>query len=146
MGALSMALTLALQTGARNLHMPQPLFSLAGNVIFAGALLGLGAVLLGGVPLVVSAWRSTPRSRFLFLVPFLTCGLAILITILHPHLMYNDNTLLALTFYGVPLIGTIAINRAIRQAEISDESLRFATIPSRLVVLGMLLMLVGVIL
>jgi hypothetical protein len=158
MGALSMALTLLLQVSVRDVPM-QPLFTLAGNVIFAGALLGLGAVLIGGSPLVISAWRSTPRSRFLLIVPLLTIALSIPIFILlkavmgavfHPtmdDLFYPlQNTRLALVFYGVPIISTIAINRAIRQAPISDKWLRFARLPSRLVVFGMLLMLIGVLL
>jgi hypothetical protein len=158
MGALSMALTLLLQVSVRDVPM-QPLFTLAGNVIFAGALLGLGAVLIGGSPLVVSAWRSTPRSRFLLIVPLLAIVLSIPIFILlkavmgavfHPtmdDLFYPlQNARLALVFYGVPIISTIAINRTIRQAPISDKWLRFARLPSRLVVFGMLLMLIGVLL
>src|SRR5215472_11166088 len=70
-GALSMALTLYVQMSVRTFSTQAPLFIWSGNLILSGALLGLGAVLLGGLPLVISAWRSTPCSRFLFLVPLL---------------------------------------------------------------------------
>ncbi len=73
-GALSMALTLNLQVSVRNIPMQAPLFNLAGNLILFGSLLGLAAVLVGGLPMVVSAWRSTPRSRNLFLVPLYALG------------------------------------------------------------------------
>lgn len=52
----------------------------------------------------------------------------------------------ALFFYGTPLVSTIAIVRAIRQAKLSDRLLRFTTIPSLLVVCGMLLMIGGMLL
>jgi len=77
-GALSMALTLNLQVSVRNIPIQAPLFNLAGNLIQFGSLLGLGAVLVGGLPLVISAWRSTPRSRNLFLVPLYALGQIIL--------------------------------------------------------------------
>ena len=51
-----------------------------------------------------------------------------------------------LLFYGGTIVGTSAINRAIRRARIADTWLRFANHLSRLVVLGMVLMLIGVVL
>ena len=148
LGSLSMALTLFLQVSVRTISMQAPLFSWASNFLWVGALLGSGAVLLGGLPLVISVWRSTPRSRFLFLVPFLAVGLtfAFLVFLVQvPDPAYR-NTLLALPLYGVPLISILAITRAIRRATIADKWLRFASMLSPLVVLGMLLMLVGVLL
>lgn len=153
MGALSMALSLWIQVYARMLPMPGSLSGLAGPLLFAGALLGLGAVLLGGLPLVVSAWRASPRSRFLFLVPILTSLLAmayyLFVVFLTPLGILGPpffSILPALLFYGVPFVSTIAITRAIRQATIADTWLRFVTHLSRLVVVGMVLMLVGVVL
>ena len=48
--------------------------------------------------------------------------------------------------YIFPLVNTLAIVRAIRRAKPSDKWLRFTTIPSLLVVLGMLLMIGGLLL
>src|SRR6266849_3294064 len=49
----------------------ESVFTLAGQVILAGAALALGVVLFAGIPLAVVAWRSTPSSRFLLAIPFL---------------------------------------------------------------------------
>lgn len=158
MGALSMALTLAYQVNVRDIPTQLPLFNLAGNLILGGALFALAMVLFGGIPLVISAWRSTPRNRFLLLVPFLAFGLAILYVVFisfvqqSTHGALNDlghtfiNFVTALPVYGFPIISTIALNRAMRRATLPDEWLRFANTLSRLVVLGMLLMLTGVLL
>jgi len=161
MGALSMALTLNDQVSVRDIPTQMPLFTLAGNLILGGALFALVIVLLGGIPLVISAWRSTPRSRFLLLVPLLTFVLVIVYYILYViffffvQLMTDgaltlghtfNNFVDALPFYGFPIISTIAINRAMRRATLPDKWLRFADMLSRLVVLGILLMFTGVLL
>src|SRR5258708_39835755 len=73
MGALALALS-PYWTQAHGIQTPpmlDALFGLAGHLVLAVALLGVGAVLLGGIPLVISAWRTSPRSRFLFLLPIL---------------------------------------------------------------------------
>lgn len=147
-GALSMALTLFAQVSVRAISMQAPLFNWAGNIILGGALLGLGAVLLGGLPLVISAWRSTPRSRFLLLVPFLAVGLTFFVVVLGTFVPdpAARSALLAAPLYALPFISTLAITRALRHATIADRWLRFANRLSPLVVLGMLLMLVGVLL
>jgi hypothetical protein len=133
--------------------MLDALFGLAGHLVFAGALLGLGAVLLGGIPLVVSAWRTSPRSRFLFLVPILASLPAIACYLLSVFIMLLSGQLPpffpilpVLLFYGGTIVSTIAINRAIRQARIADRWLRLANHLSRLVVGGMVLMFIGVVL
>lgn len=159
MGALSMALTLAYQVNVRNIPTQIPLFNFAGNLIQGGVLFALGVVLLGGIPLVISAWRSTPRSRFLLLVPLLTLGLVILYfmlisfvqSITHYTALNNlgptfNNFLMALPFYGFPIISSIALNRAMRRATLPDKWLHFADLLSRLVVLGILMMFTGVLL
>jgi hypothetical protein len=143
-GALSMALTLYGQVRVRLIDMQAPLFNWAGNLILGGVLLGLGAVLLGGLLLVISAWRSTPRSRFLFLVPFLVVGLVFTFFELGVRIPYLAQLIVGL--YGIPFICTLALIRALRQAKIADSRLRFANRVSPLLVLGMLLMLVGVLL
>jgi len=147
-GALSMALTLFLQVSVRDISMQAPLFSWAGNIIWIGALLGLGAILLGGLPLIISAWRSTARNRFLFFVPLLAIGLTMifflfLIQVQDP--VYR-NALLVVPLYGVPFISTLAIAHAIRRAMIAGKWLRFAGMLSYFVVLGMFLMLAGMLL
>lgn len=143
-GALSMALTLYGQVSVRIIDMQAPLFGWAGNLILIGALLGLGAILLGGLPLVISAWRSTPRSRFLFLVPFLVFGLTFALIALGVRIPYPAQLVVAL--YGIPFTCTLALICALRQAKLAGSRLRFANRLSPLLVLGMLLMLIGVLL
>jgi hypothetical protein len=133
--------------------MLDALFGLAGHLALAGALLGVGAVLLGGIPLVISAWRTSPRSRFLFLLPILaslpTIACALLIafmTLLGMQPPPFFPILPVLLFYGGTVVSTIAINRAIRQARIADGWLRLANHLSRVVVVGMVLMFIGVVL
>ena len=155
MGALSLVLS-PYWTHAHSVQTPpilDALFGLAGHLVSAGALLGVGAVLLGGIPLVVSAWRTSPRSRFLFLVPILASLPAIACSLFSVFIMLLSSQppaffpiLPVLLFYGGTVVSTIAIIRAVRQARIADRWLRLANHLSRLVVLGMVLMLAGVIL
>lgn len=70
-GALSMALSFIFLPGSPFSFDGPPIAPLAGTLMLIGALLGLGAVLLGGLPLAISAWRSNPRSRLLLLAPVL---------------------------------------------------------------------------
>lgn len=70
MGALSMVLSFTFLSGG-SYSFRGPHIDLANNLTFLGALLGLIAVLLGGLPLAIAAWRSTPRSRLLLLAPAL---------------------------------------------------------------------------
>lgn len=201
----------------------EPVFTLAGQVILAGAMLALGIILFTGIPLAVVAWRSTPSSRFLLSVPFLAvllpiialilavsgatvaslvvlcgnlsltiavwrltppprirlfllipflatalllfaCILSIFLnTLLGPFpfiaslgniigsvLLYNipiignlGNLLVSTLICGTPIISTIAINRGMQQATIPDKWLRFAQLPSRLVVFSLVVMFLG---
>lgn len=200
-GALSMALSFFIMSNGPFPFMG-PHIDLAGNLMLIGALLGLGAIVLGGLPLMIAAWRSTPRTRLLLSVPFLIIlgvlaltPVGILFGIVNAPLLLAELLLLAalwrptwrrrftfmllslfvltmplayflpysiqhifmsqwfsgnvgtaiLTFffYSIPLVSTIAIVRAIRQAKLSDRVLRFTTIPSLLVALGMFLMIAG---
>lgn len=150
-GALSMALSFSIMSVV-SFHFMGPHIDLATNIMTIGALLGSGAILLGGIPLLVSAWRSSPHSRILLLTPFLIALTGFLLASLYnslPHALQSFLTgapLLAFFFYAFPLISTIAIVRGIRKAPISDKVLRFTTIPSYLVVVGMLLMIGGMLL
>lgn len=154
MGALALALC-PYWTQAHGVQTPptlDTLFSLAGHLVFAGVLLGVGTVLLGGIPLVVSAWRTRPRSRILFLLPILASLPAIACSLLSAFIMLLSNQpppffpILPLLFYGGTVVSTIAINRAIRQARIADGWLRLANHLSRVVVVGMVVMFIGVVL
>lgn len=153
MGALALVLS-PYWTQARGTQTPpalEALFGQAGYLVIAGALLGVGAVLLGGLPLVVSAWRTSPRSRFLFLVPILaslpTIACALFFALMMPLGIQRPPLILpVLLVYGGVVVSTIAIIRAIRQARIADTWLRLANHLSRLVAAGMVLILAGVVL
>jgi hypothetical protein len=201
----------------------EPVFTLAGQVILAGAALALGVVLFTGIPLAVVAWRSTPSSRFLLCVPFIAVLLPMIVlilaisgatiasfvvlygnlsltiavwrltppprirllllipflatalllfafilsillnTLLGPFsfigpigsmigrvLLYDipiignlGNLLVSTLICGTPIISTIAINRGMQQATIPDKWLRFARLPSRLVVFALVVMFLG---
>ena len=135
------------QQNAQAVVATHPLLMLALQVIFAGTVLATGAVLFAGIPLAVVAWRSTPRIRFLFAVPFLACALPLLVSLLIPFLyigmFLGPLFFIVGLFYGIPIISTIAINRAIRQAALPDKWLRFARLPSRLVVFALIMMFLG---
>ena len=155
-GALSMALSFAVMS-ATTFPFIGPHIALAGQIMFIGALIGSSAVLLGGFPLVVSAWRSTPRSRLLLLTPLLTFLalfilawpwarplLGIIGQLLLPlGAQVSANALVAFLLYVFPLINTLAVVRAMRRAHLSDKMLRFTPVPSLLVALGLVLMIGG---
>ena len=150
--ALSMTLSFCIMTFSGYTFIG-PRINIALNALTIGSLIGFGAVLLASIPLLVAAARSSPRSRFLFALPCYTLAFALTIVLI---LLYMSRTthvvglfavpLWALFFYGMPIITTIAINRGIRQAVIPDKWLRFATILSRVVILGILLMVGGMLL
>jgi hypothetical protein len=101
-----------------------------------GALLGSGAVLLGGLPLVVETWRASPRSRLLLITPLLAILMLLilagplaspllgvirqLLIPLGPRLgvQLSGNAIVAFLLYVFPLVNTIAIVRAIRRANL----------------------------
>ncbi len=151
--ALSMALSFFIMTiGGYTFIGPR--INLALNALTIGAVIGFGAVLLAGIPLMVAAYRSSPRSRFLFALPCYTLAFALTIVLILVSMSHRTTNVVAplapllwaLFFYGMPIITTIAINRGIRQAVIPDKWLRFATILSRVVILGILLMVGGMVL
>ncbi len=77
----------------------ESVFTLAGQVILAGAALALGLILFAGIPLAVVAWQSTPSSRFLLAIPFLAIVLPLLALI--PPLLSLAS--LVVLFAGIPL-------------------------------------------
>ena len=118
-------------------------------------------LLLAELLMVASTWRPTWRKRFFFalltlviltipLTSLLADGIRQLFILLSPWLWgATGDPMNTLLFYGIPLVSTIAIVRAIRRAQPSDKRLRllrFTRIPSLLVVGGMLLMLAGLLL
>lgn len=155
MGALVLALSPYWIQARSTFTLPAfvTLFNLSGYLIIAGALLGVGATLLGGVPLVVSAWRTNARSRLLFLVPILASLPTIACSLLSVFIMLLNNQppsffplLPVLLFYGGTAVSVGAIIRAIRQASIADRWLRLANQLGWLVVGGIVLIFIGVVL
>lgn len=142
--ALSMALSFIILTFSGYTFIG-PRINLALNALTIGSLVGFGAVLIAGIPLMVAAARSSPRSRFLFALPCYTLAAALTIVLILVNASHRTAGpfapfLWALFFYGMPIITTIALNRGIRQAVIPDKWLRFAAILSRVVILGIVLM------
>ncbi len=152
--ALSMVLSFTFMTFS-GYAFEGPRINLALNALTIGSLIGSGAILLGGIPLMIAAARSSPRSRFLFSLPCYALAFALSV-VLYYIFMTGELTigvvallgpfLLSLFFYGMPILTTIAINRGIRQAVLPNKWLHFATIHSRVVVLGILLMVGGMLL
>jgi len=129
--------------------------------------------LFGDLLLTLAVWRLTPppRIRLGLLIPFLASVLLLLTIIMNVFLgsligslpfigaigqVINDalsyniliigslGTLLVCALIcGTPIISTIAINSGIRQATVSDKWLRFARLPSRLVVFALIVMFLG---
>jgi hypothetical protein len=140
------------------LYLSVPLLVL----LILAALTPMGLVnvplLLAELLLVAATWRPTWGKRFCFalltlviltipLTSLLASGMRQLFILLSPWLWgANGNPMITLLFYGIPLVSTIAIVRAIRWAKLSDNVLRFTTIPSLLVVGGMLLIIGGMLL
>jgi hypothetical protein len=130
-------------------------------------------VLFADLLLTIAVWRLTPppRIRLRLLIPFLAIALLLVTlnllvfvsTVLDPFFFMGPiadiinnvvsydlplignvgNLLLFSLICGTPIISTMAINRAIRQATIPDKWLRFARLPSRLVVFALILMFLG---
>jgi hypothetical protein len=126
-------------------------------------------ILLADLFLTVIVWRLTPppRIRLGLLLPFAAVALLLVAIIFSiflsslgsfafidfignvigavlsysiPIIGNLSNLVLLVLLCGIPMICTIAINTAIRQATIPDKWLRFTQIPSRLVVFGVIVM------
>jgi len=148
-----------------------PLFALI--LLGSGATLASVVVLFADLSLTITVWRLTPppRIHFLLLIPFLAIALLLLAFILSMFLstllgplpfigsigyivgkvlLYDipiigslGHLLFSMLICGTPIISTMAINHAIRQAAIPDKWLRFAQLPSRLVVFALIVMFLG---
>jgi hypothetical protein len=110
------------------------------------------AVLAGGVPLAVAAWRGEPRVRRLFLVPvaavvgaFLPVPIALLLVgpVATINLTFTTPITVAycVWFVGLAAASTWAIGRAIATGNVSDRLVRFAFAPSLVAALALLLLL-----
>jgi hypothetical protein len=132
----------------------------ASHLIFASLVLAWGAVVLGGLPLLVSAWRRSLRVRFLLVLPLILvlpfiAPLTIPIILLVNRLAFEILLLLGLTPWGpslgpsllvlfvYPLISAIVLNRAFHRVELSSTALRFGSLLSFVVVGAMVLLLLG---
>jgi hypothetical protein len=130
-------------------------------------------VLFADLLLTIAVWQLTPppRIRLRLLVPFLAIALLLitlniiifLSTLVDPlffmgpigDLIMNvlsydlpiignvGKLLLFALICGTPIVSTMAVNRAMLQATIPDKWLRFARLPSRLVVFALVLMFLG---
>lgn len=124
-----------------------PFQNIAQITILAGLVVAWGAVLIGGLPLFISALYSKLRIRFLLTVPLI---IPLLFMIFIPPISRAVGAVInviplgfLLLFYAYPIISAISVNHAIRQAEIADKWLRFASKLSYVVVFGMALILLG---
>ena len=111
-------------------------------------------LLLAELLIVAAVWRPTWRKRSLFallslFIVTMPFGSLLLHAIRLPLILQGPwwNVAIGIfLLYIFPLVNTLAIVRAIRRAKPSDRVLRFTTIPSLLVLLGMLLMIGGLLL
>jgi hypothetical protein len=110
------------------------------------------AMLAGGLPLAVTAWRRAPRLRRYFLVPVAGFVGAILPGLLaipfagHQAVInLGFETLLTdaylVWFVGLALLSTWALSRVISASELDDRLVRFAFWPSLLATVALLLLL-----
>lgn len=145
--------------------LPLLIFFIHGGVVIA-----VGVFLFAYTLLAAVIWRSTPSKRLLSIILFLffaLLSLSAIFAMLLPLILPDDfvgplgnmvgnvlrydipiignlgNVILYLIFYGVPILSTIAINRAMREATLPEKWLRFARLPSRLVVFALLVMFLG---
>jgi hypothetical protein len=130
--------------------------SLAMAVLLAAVDLAFVAVLVGGVPLAVAAFRRSPRVRGLFLVPLaslvgaiLPAPLALLVLGRVPtfNLTFESPVTIAYLcwFAALAALGTWALVRAITTDEAEDRMVRFAFVPSAVAAGALVLMVVALI-
>ncbi len=134
-----------------------PIFALAWRVIFGGVVLACTAVCVGGFPVAVTAWRSTPRVRWLLvasvLAPFVVLpasgflfSVLLNLSIIAPIFTALLNLIPAsnlLPVYIAGFVSTLLLSRAIRQATIPDQWLRFARTASRIVAFSFIVSFLG---
>jgi hypothetical protein len=129
-----------------------PFTLLFSSLMYLCLLLAWVATWLGGLPLLISAWRSTPRVRFLLALPFLPILLTIFFLSLGGPMIGNVLQALGLqsqfggqlfwcVLVGYPLISMLLLTRAIRQATLPDKWFRIAYWLSFVVIGGLVLAL-----
>ncbi len=126
--------------------------SAAQIVQSAAADLAFLAVLAGGLPLAIAAWRRAPHLRRYFLIPaagFVGAVLPGLIAIpIAGHqavINLGFETLITdaylIWFVALATLSTLALSRVIAQSDLDDRLVRFAYIPSMVAAVALLLML-----
>jgi hypothetical protein len=131
---------------------PGNALSLTMAVQSAGLDLAFLAVLAGGLPLAIAAWRRSPRIRRLFLLPLAGFVLAIL-PLPIAFLLRGPVATINLTFETpititylcwfvlLAAVSVWAIVRAIVESDVPDRLFRFAVVPGVLAAVGLLVML-----
>lgn len=152
--ALTIATTMAFVLMVLSGWDPPLSSSSAAHLILTGFALAWGAAVLGGLPLLVSTWRRSPRARLPLVVPSLALLLLVIIAQINPLSsailavlsltpLGSKLGLILLVFVAYPLFSTIMFNRAFRQAQPSPTALRFGSLLSFVVVGGLVLLLLG---
>jgi hypothetical protein len=114
------------------------------------------AMLAGGIPLVLAAWRRAPAVRRLFLVPLAAFVLAVLpvpiaVLIRGPVATINLTFTTPITdayfvwFVALAAVSALALGRAIGASDLDGRLLRFAYLPSTVAALALLLLLASTI-
>lgn len=126
--------------------------SLIYNLAEISVLVAFGAILIGGLPLVVSIWRRSPRLRGLLLIPVYAFFAAlvpplIILVVAGPHVTVYLSFVTPLTFaytfwfVAAALLSTAAVTRAIIRSRISDRLTQFTLIPCLVIVVAMITIL-----
>jgi hypothetical protein len=114
--------------------------------------LAFAAMLAGGVPLAVSAWRRSPAVRRYFIVP-LAAFVAAVVPVPIAALVRGPVATINLTFatpitdvycvwfVGLAAASALALSRAVASGELGEGLLRYAYVPSVVVTVALLLLL-----
>lgn len=137
-----------------DLNLGHPL-SIAWDVLAAGSLFALWAVLVGGVPIAFAVWRRSPPLRRLFIVPIvaffailLPPGVALILyatnqsarTASSPTLSAALVIAYSLYFIAAAIVSTLAVTRAVARGDIPAPTFRFALLPAAVATAAMALM------
>lgn len=135
----------------------QSIVGISFNLVLAGSIVALLAVLAGGLPIVFAIIRSAlARKRygslFLLAVPILAfvgfLGATLLLERIWPAnapalQTHASRGIFLSIFFGTAIASTGAVCFAVARSEISERVLRFAVLPSLLATLSMALMLIA---
>jgi hypothetical protein len=128
--------------------------SLVNNLSISGVHVAVGAVLIGGAPLVRGIWRQSPHLRGLLIIPIYAFFAALVPPLIirsvagprvNVYLSFVNPVTFAYTIWFVvaALISTIAVTRAVVRSDLSDRLSRFTLIPC-MVIIGAMLMIYAV--